>query len=598
MPVNFQIHNTKVQAVGALVMVMHASELANGNHWQKVIAREALKALGPQDFCGVVHWNSQEEWLWGQPTGLVKVAGNREKMISRLSTMTPGDMPEFDPSMQMAAAAFSAIQEAAVKHMIIISDGDPTPPKQLTIASLVNVGAKVTTVAVGTHGPAGSTPLERIATATGGKYYVVTNPSALPRIYQREARRVARPLVQEKLVQPQIKTPHQILQGIDGPPPPITGFVLTTLKENPLVEVQLVSPEPADERNATILASWHYGLGRTVALTTDAGKRWASDWTGWEQYDQLMAQMVRWSMRPTGDTGNFSVATMLADGKARVIVTAMDKEDEFLNFLKMSGSVVSPDMDTFDVSFEQTAPGRYIGEFDASKSGSYFITLNAGPGRGTIRTGINVPYSAEYSDLETNQALLDTLISLKPTGGQPGRTIEGPLVKGGLERLLETDTFRHDLAKAISSDYVWPLLLLVAGCVFFSDVFVRRVAISWEWLAPVWGRLQRAVVRPEQGNELDERIARLRSRKDEIGEQIDQRRAAARLEIAPDQAIATETLADAVSAASADQRQPATPQAKRSPEDAEDPDSYTARLLKAKQQVWQDDKRTKPKQDQ
>ena len=44
MPVDFQIRNAKVQSIGALAMVMHASEMAQGNHWQKVIAREALKA--------------------------------------------------------------------------------------------------------------------------------------------------------------------------------------------------------------------------------------------------------------------------------------------------------------------------------------------------------------------------------------------------------------------------------------------------------------------------------------------------------------------------------------------------------------------------
>ena len=39
MPVDFKIRNTKIQAVGALALIMHASEMADGNHWQKVIAR-------------------------------------------------------------------------------------------------------------------------------------------------------------------------------------------------------------------------------------------------------------------------------------------------------------------------------------------------------------------------------------------------------------------------------------------------------------------------------------------------------------------------------------------------------------------------------
>ena len=59
MPVDFQIQNAKVQAVGALAMIFHASEMADGNNWQKKIGVEALKVLGPQDFCGVVHWEGQ-----------------------------------------------------------------------------------------------------------------------------------------------------------------------------------------------------------------------------------------------------------------------------------------------------------------------------------------------------------------------------------------------------------------------------------------------------------------------------------------------------------------------------------------------------------
>ena len=55
MPVDFQIKNAKVVPVGALAMIMHASEMPEGNHWQKVIAREAIKALGDQDYCGVLH---------------------------------------------------------------------------------------------------------------------------------------------------------------------------------------------------------------------------------------------------------------------------------------------------------------------------------------------------------------------------------------------------------------------------------------------------------------------------------------------------------------------------------------------------------------
>lgn len=58
MPVDFQIKNAKVKAVGALAMMLHASEIPEGNHWQKVIAEEALKVLGPTDYCGTLYWDN------------------------------------------------------------------------------------------------------------------------------------------------------------------------------------------------------------------------------------------------------------------------------------------------------------------------------------------------------------------------------------------------------------------------------------------------------------------------------------------------------------------------------------------------------------
>ena len=50
--------------------------------------------------------------------------------------------------------------------MIIISDGDPTPPTNATINALMQGGVTVTTVAVGSHGILGSQVMQNIATRT------------------------------------------------------------------------------------------------------------------------------------------------------------------------------------------------------------------------------------------------------------------------------------------------------------------------------------------------------------------------------------------------------------------------------------------------
>lgn len=92
-------------------------------------------------------------------------------------------------------------------------------------------------------------------------------------------------------------------------------------------------------------------------------------------------------------------------------------------------------------------------------------------------------------------------------------------------------------------------------------------------------------MRREQEAAPDERMERLRSRKQQIEGQLDERRAAARFEPEPDADIDIDSL-------EMDEhvRQPTTSSRDKSktemtPAEAEE-DTYTSRLLKAKRKVW------------
>ena len=589
MPVDFEIKNTKVTPVGALVLMMHAGEMARSNYWQKRIAFESIKILGSRDYCGLVQWNGTDQWLWGQSKGgLIRVGPNRKMMLARTDRMTIGDMPAFDGAMKMAATAFAGVKDAAIKHMIVISDGDPTPTKTSTLNNLKKQGVKISTVAVGSHGFLGTPEMQRIARVTGGKYYKVKSAKALPKIYQRETRRIARPLVYERDTpfRPRIVSQHEMLQGIESGVPPITGFVLTSVKDNPLVEVILQSPQPATEKNSTILASWTYGAGKTVALTTDAGNRWANRWSEWDGYDKLFSQMVRWAMRPTGDQGNFSVATNVRDGKTQVVITAIDADDEFINDQSMTGSVVAPDMTSLPLPIEQTAPGRYVGEFPSDAAGSYLIVVNPGPGRPPIRTGVNVGYSAEYRDNETNMALLKSLAEMPAKDGPAGVLVETGLDLSQPMQDDDSSPFRRDLEPAISNQSIWPWIILIGSCLFFADVFVRRVQINFEWLLPLYTRVSDWILRRERDAPEPQTMSRLQSRKREIKEQIEERRAATRFE---EPAEIADPEADAIAQASA-AAPPKTPRPQKTDDAPEQPEgpSYTERLLKAKREARRD----------
>ncbi|MCH2183345.1 MAG: VWA domain-containing protein [Mariniblastus sp.] len=604
MPVDFQIKNDKIDAVGALALMMHACEMPQGNFWQTKIAMVSIDVLGPMDYCGVIEWSDMggsPRWLWklpdgnGKPSGVARVFGNRKAMKSLVGRMVNGDMPDFNKPMQLTLNGLKNTR-ASLKHMIIISDGDPTPPTQRLLNDFVKNKIKISTVAVGTHGPAGSTPLKNIAQATGGKYYVAKNPRALPKIYQREARRVAKPVIKEskagmKALAGGLSSSHEILQGINlDELPGFYGYVMTTVKKNPLVEQLLFSSDPQDNgENSTLLATWRYGVGRATVFTSDAGLVWTSDWFNSPVYEKLFSQMIRHSMRPITENANFSIATELKNNRGRIVVTALDNEEEFLNFLNVSARGIDPDLKSFGLDFSQVGPGRYIAEFDVEEAGNYLFSIFPGEGYERLTTGVNVPYSSEYTDRESNVALLQSMVGLKPKGGDAGELIEGEMDSAGLNDLLATNTFRPTLTQAIGIQDIWPWLLVVCGLVFFSDVFIRRVAVRFDWV----GKMVSDWKAKGENQQMESRISRLQSRKAEIEKEISSRRAATRFSPDPESTTSgrqelERVIGDEIDE-TADRRRPA--RRDRSLEVEKEEKSYTSRLLDAKRKAQEKQKR-------
>jgi hypothetical protein len=371
---------------------------------------------------------------------------------------------------------------------------------------------------------------------------------------------------------------HEMLSGV-GRPLPITGLVLTQRKEHPLVEV-LLRAGGIDPENGTLLATWRYGAGKTVAFTTDAGRRWANAWTQWENYDKLFSQMIRYAMRAVEEQGRFTIATELKDGLVRVVVTALDPQDTFLNFLNLQGSGTDPELQTLEIPFRQEAPGRYVGEFPADKAGSYLLAIQTGRGA-PLLTGVSVPYSPEFRSLSSNRPLLERLAGLVPPGGQRGQLVEALLSDTTIPQVVATlDTFRRTLPPAKSQQDRWPELLLAAAVLFWTDVLVRRVRLD---VRAAGARLTQALAR-WRGREVAApaaaHLTRLRQRKEQVAQALDQRRQAARFEAAGQ--IPTTTL-DEGAVPSPGQEPQGAADAPSTP--ATEEMSYTERLLAAKRKA-------------
>ena len=591
MPVDFQIKNDKIDAVGALALMMHACEMADGNFWQTKIARNAIDVLGPMDYCGVVEWSNMgaPRWLWRMPKGIDRVHGKRKMMMGMVGRMQMGDMPDFNAPMQLALNGLKNTK-ASVKHMIIISDGDPTAPSNKLLKGYVNEKIKISTVLIGNHSL--TTPMERIAKITGGQYYPKTDPRALPKIFQREARRVAKPVIKESetgmnIITDSMAGSHEIMQGIDiSQLPRVFGYVMTTVKKNPLVEQLAILDHPKDNtENTTLIATWRYGLGRATVFSSDAGNKWTSEWLGSEMYDKLFTQLVRHSMRPITESANFSIGTDVRDGKAEIVINALDDDDKFLNFLNLNARGVSPSLKGFDLNFNQVAPGRYAAEVDVDESGNYLFSIFPGEGYERLTTGVNVPYSSEFSEREANYAFLESMVQFDVADGEQGELIEGELSDSGLDDMLAVNTFRPTLSNKVGIHDIWPFLVVICGTLFFFDVLVRRVALNFDFI----GEYVKKLRTKKDGVEFESKMSRLQSRKAEIEKEIEMRRSKSRFAPEVDDKVSGKDKLDQVIGdeidETADRRMPK--RRDKSLEVTEEEKSYTSRLLDAKRKAQQ-----------
>jgi uncharacterized membrane protein len=618
LPVDCDIKSFKVQGKGGLALIMHACEMADGNRWEKEIAKLAIRKLSPMDEVGILHW----EWgghKWHIP--LQVIGTKRNVLLAQVDRMTPGDMPDMDGALRMAHDKLVEPQrQLATKHVILITDGDPMHNDNNLLLRMKRDKVSVTTVGVATHGVNEDRKLIDIAGKTGGRFYKVQSPRQLPAIYIKETRIVSRSFLYEGRFQPRLLLKTGPTDRLPDPLPPLYGYVRTTPKQSPLVEMPIVGPPQPDGMDFPILAYWQYGLGRSVAVTCDARTSrdrgflgWDRDWAGSEMYSKFWEQVVDYALRPT-ETGRLTMTTEYQDGKVKVIVEARGdrdgKKDQPLTDLILEGGITSPSAKQDEIGkmqphFEQKRSGVYEAEFKAFEAGSYFINAVAKRVQDgkvvpvdSVRAGVTIPYSPEFADNESNTGWLEKLREM--TGGKTipeeilakAASANDPAAEATRAE-LSREVFRAGLPQFKNLQPVWFWLVFFAGVLLFFDVAVRRIALQpaevVAYASGVWERLRGRATREEQTPQF---IDRLQSRKLQVSEALDQLRAARRFDAGEAPATAPP---GAEAGTAAGPRPPVTqpsPQPQLAPESSQEAADYASRLLKAKKRVWQEREKT------
>ncbi len=484
LPIRLDPPQKRQMPKGALALVIHSCEIPEGVFLGKKICESAVNALSRLDLIGINEFRMASGVDWVFPLTEVGDGTAAKRAIQNLQF---GDMPDFAPSFELTYKSMVAVA-AGQKHVIVISDGDPSPPSQALLQKYVQAKITVSTVSCATHSFSDDGKMKMIADYTGGKHYNVdprNAGTAIPQIFIKEAQTVKRSLIWEgtPFIPAVSSAGSEPMRGI-GSVPPVAGYVVAADREG-LSQVTMRGKE-----NDPIMAQWQHGLGRVITYTSDAASRWNPGWIGWASYRQFWEQHLRWAMRPSG-SANVHVTTETRGDETTVTVEALDAQGERLNFAHFNGRVASPDGTGQDIVLRQVGPGRYQGSVRTPAAGSHVMSLRyaaptTGPDgsatvmEGTVQAAISKPFADEFRTLQDNSALLKQVAELTK-----GRVLTG---RADVDKLW----VRDGLTMPVATRPIWMAAALTAIGLFVLDVGVRRVRID----VPAILRRARAVLQP------------------------------------------------------------------------------------------------------
>jgi uncharacterized membrane protein len=458
LPVTMEVkQKVEIPSLAVVLSIDRSGSMAMTTGDDKVtkleIAKEAahlvVDLLDERNEVGIQSWDT--EFIWDWP---VKPAKDKQGIHHAIATIKAGGGTDGYPALKEAYQVLFE-RPALLKHVIFLSDGQMTRGDfQGLLRRMVKDKIRVSSVAVGKDA---DVPLMvDIAKWGRGRFYYTEDDSTIPRIFTLETQLASKASLVEQPFKATVASPaHEAIQEINWrEAPPLGGYVATTMKNSADLVLMTHQEDP-------LLATWRYGLGRSVAFTSDAKAKWATLWVRWGGFNKFWSQVTRWALR-TGTRSDTVATVSKIDNVGEVLVDAVDPKGEFINFLDSEVGVVAPDKTRTVVDLEQIGPGRYRGRFPAGQEGVYLVGMaqrRADQMVGSQLAGLVVPYGQEFRDLGVDEAFLRELSEL--TGG-------GMLAE-------PKDAFLQNRHRSRLSVELWPWLVGMVAVLLIPEIAMRRI---------------------------------------------------------------------------------------------------------------------------
>ncbi len=453
MPVRFDSEKIQEQPDVAVVLVIDRSGSMQGPKLEaaKESARATAEVLSPNDYIAVVAFDSEAQ-IYVHPTR----ASNKMRISNDIARLQSGGGTNIFPGLKDAFEILQGIN-AKVKHVILMTDGEAPSDG---IAELVQDmrASRITVSCVGVQG-ADRNLLSMIADAGDGRLYMVEDIGALPKVFMKETQEAQKSQLVEDVIHVRIAKRVEAIEGTNVEnAPPLRGYVTT--KPKPTAETILIS-----DLGEPILARWRYGGGTAVAWTSDVKNRWSTEWIRWNGYPKFWAQVIRSSMRRKV-YDSYDLTAKVADGRAHVVVDAIDSGDKFVNELDTHLEVIDPATSkTIDkLPMPQTAAGRYTADFRIQKYGSYLLkAVHQRDGKTVAESlgSVALSYPLEY---------------LRTTP-DPEPLRHAAQVSGGRDQARPAEVWDPGQEKVSYTQDLWPYVLIAVLALFLLDLYAKRVRL-------------------------------------------------------------------------------------------------------------------------
>jgi uncharacterized membrane protein len=455
LPVRSDFEKEKEKPSLAMVLVIDKSGSMAGQKMElvKEASKSAVELLGPSDKVGVIAFDSEMQWVSQQ----VQSAADRAAVCDRISRIDAGGGTVMYPPMQAAHEALRT-SVAKLKHVIVLTDGvAESADFEGLAAAMYRDRITVSAVAVGSD--ADRRLLADIARAGNGRFYPVDDPTSVPQVFVKETMAAGKSALDETAFTPQLVTPTPVLAGLDWSAAPL---LLGHVRTRPKATAEVIL---ATERADPLLAWWRYGLGVSVAFTSDAKSRWAAEWLTWPGYPKFWVQVVRHALRKS-DAKGAELKVEQRGGRATVTLDTTDPAGRFLNGAASELTVITDrELNARQVPMAQTAPGRYAAEFDTPDQGTYHMDVVQRLGDQVVchqSRGLVVGYPDELRLRPTDEGLLRAVAEV--SGGQ---------YDPGPETVFDAPA--RDARRPVP---LRPYLLLAAAMLLVLDAGVRRLDFS------------------------------------------------------------------------------------------------------------------------